>query len=243
EFAIARACSLDGRAEAASTTLEKLADLSGDASAGPWPARAREALDRLATGESAFLPEVRGRGQLSLEATAKPLFNVLRDLAGRTSVSFALDASCPEAWTVSVALGDLSLEELLDKLVGQGRWRRVGDGVAIGDCAANGPAWERPWSWGQVEDRAGRALGARLCTTRVSLNFPAIKLSEALAKINVLGVCEVSAAPGQGDRVVRVIAKDLRLDQALDLLAAPLGLAWTIAGDKVSIGPRKEKGE
>jgi hypothetical protein len=171
------------------------------------------------------------------------MFQVLRDLSSRTSVSFVLDASCPEAWTVSVALADLTLDELLDKLVGQGRWRRVGDGVAIGDSATNGPAWERPWSWTAVEDRAGRALGARLCTTRVSLNFPGVPLSEALAKINALGVCDVGASPGEGDRPVRVIAKDLRLDHALDLLATPLGLTWSILGEKVLLQPRKEKTE
>ena len=243
EFAMARARALDGRAEAASKILEALAERAGEPGLGQWPAKARKALDRVASGEAAFAPEVRGRAPLSIEATAKPLVELLRELSARASVSFELDPSCPESWTVSAFLSDLTLDELMDKLVGQGRWRRVGDAIAIGDVAANGPAWDRGWAWAAIDDKAGRAVGARLCSTRVSLTLPGTTVSDALARINALGICEASVAAGYGDKTVRIYAKDLRLDHALDLIAVPSGLCWTIAGGKVILAPRKEKTE
>ncbi len=246
QYAIARARAIEGRRELAASLLEKIAEGAGDGALGTWPGKARAALDRLAAGENPFGEgaDKRGaEGNQSVEATAQPIAAVLRDLMAKTGVSFAIDPACPAEWTVSVFLTDLPLEELLDKIVGTGRWRRVGDGMAIGPIAADGIAFERAFDWADVKTPAGRALGAKICSTRVTLNFGAVRLGEVVQKLNALGVCEVKVPPMYEDRPVRVFAKDLRFDHALDLIAVPLKLEWSALDGRVVMQPRKEKEE
>jgi hypothetical protein len=137
----------------------------------------------------------------------------------------------------------MPIDGLLDKLFGRGRWRRVGDGVAVGEVASNGDAWQRRFRWADVKDPAGRELGARLCTKRVNLDFPGTPLEKALALLADLEVCRASVDGAVETRTVRVFAKELRADQALDLITAPIGLEWVVSDGKVLVRPRKEREE
>jgi hypothetical protein len=242
-YSIARARGLDGRREAAAAVLEPLANEGGDPALGPWPSRARRALDQLGAGLDPFAPDPRGSGVHTVEATATSLTAVLRDLGAKTGISFALDRTVPERWTVSAFLSEQPLDDLLDKLIGKARWRRVADGViAVGDTAANGERYARGFEWAGVEDAPGRALGARLATTRVTLNFAGLPLAQAAAKVTALGVCDVRLDEGANGKLpVRLYAKDCRLDHALDLLTAPLGLLWVVEEGRVHVRPRPEE--
>jgi len=241
-FAIARGRALDGRPEAAAAILETLAREGSDAALGSFPARARLALDRLGKGLDPFAPDARGEGVHTIEATAKTLTAVLRDWGAKASLSFALDASCAERWTVSVSLVQQSLDELMDRIVGKGRWRRLPEGaIVIGDIAADGRAWERAFSWSTVTDPADRAAAARVCATRVTLTLNGTQLSKALASVRGLGVAPVTLAERLPERPVRVYARDLPLDRALDMIVVPLGCEWVIEEGAVHVRPRSAR--
>jgi hypothetical protein len=240
EFGIARARFLSGRKEAGLAGLEELAGRIGDGGLAPWPQRARAALDRSSLGDDPF-DLARAQGVYSLEVSAKPLEQVLRGLIPAARIGFAFDESFPASFLVSCSAEDATFEELMNKLVGTGRWRRVGDGVALGEIAANGVAFERKFTFESLRRPEDRAAASILCTRRVSITLPATPLAQALDVLNEVSGVRVEAAPAAlaKPHAVRLFLKDARMDSVLDLLAVPIGLEWEIDGGKVVLKPRR----
>jgi hypothetical protein len=248
QFGIGRSRLLSGRQDPGLATMEKLADKAGDASLAPWPARARQVLDRVSGGEPPFPTRPRGDGVFSLNVAGKPIDAVLRDLVAKTKVGVVFDDSAQTHATVSVSLEDLPFEDLMNKVAGTGRWRRVGDSIVVGAIAANGEAFERRFSYDGLKKPEERATAGLLATRRVSVNFPTTSLAVAIEKLNEVsgGVkIEASSAVTEAKQPsVRALLKDERLDKTLDLIAVPVGLTWAIEGSRVVLYPRKaESGE
>lgn len=242
QYGIARARILAGRRDPGIATLEKLAEKIGDPTLKPWPARARRALDKLFEGGDPYERRPRGEDIYSLEATAKPVDAVLRDVMAKTGIGAALDEKVPARWLVTVSVAEVPFVELMNKVVGSGMWRRVGDGVAVGEIAGDGVAFERRTPWESLERREERALAGILATRRVSLNFPGIPLAKALDLLDdVAGVpIELDRAVAEGrTRSVRLFVKDARMDDVLDLFAVPIGLEWRIDGARVVLRERR----
>jgi hypothetical protein len=240
-FGLARVRVLDGRPDAGKALLEELAQKAGTPGVGRWPQRARAALDEHAEGRNPFDTEVQPDMPISLEASASPLGRVLVDLRDKTGLSFVLDAGAPEQWTVSVFLNELPWSDVLDHLFGKDHWKRMGPAVVIGKIAEDGGAWERAWSWGGFKDLTDQALGADLCSTRLTLDYSGVTLAEVAASFKKLELCNLEVPAAYAQRKVRVWAKNLPADRALDLIAVPLGLEWGIRDGKVGLRPRGGK--
>lgn len=242
QFGLGRARLLAGREDPGMATMEKLAGRAGDASLAPWPARARTVLDRVSNGEPAFATRPRGDGVFSVDSAGKPLETLLRELVPKTKVGVGFDEQFSTKTTVSVSLEEIPFDELMNKVVGNGFWRRIGDSVVVGEIAKNGEAFERRFSYDALKRPDERSTAGLLCTRRVSVTFPGTPLAGAIAKLNEVSnvKVELSQKVTEGrPRSVRAYLKDERLDRALDIIAVPCGCAWQIEGAKVVLYPRK----
>ncbi len=242
EFGIARCRILRGREAAGTALLERLAERIGDGAIRPWPARARRALDRMALRDPPFERPAPGEGVFTVAATAEPLVDLLRRLLPETGVSVAFDETVRPDFLVTMQVEDVPFSDLMDGLVGKTRWRRVGEGMAVGAIAADGEAFERPFRYEDLRDPREREVAGILRTRRISLTCPGTPLPLAVDTLRKVAGAPIEVEPRVLEgrtRIVRVFAKSLPADDALDLLAAPVGLIWKIEGGKVVLRERR----
>ncbi|MDR5683546.1 MAG: secretin N-terminal domain-containing protein [Armatimonadota bacterium] len=74
-------------------------------------------------------------------------------------------------------------------------------------------------------------------TRRFTLEFRDAKMSDVLAALARLSNLNIVVAPEAADRRVTIRLVGVTLEEALDLLTRPLGLAWARVGRSIVVGP------